>query len=101
MRQRVKKSYGVKRSVAKRALLRGIRETVAGYLAALPLIALSLTVFDFAGGSFSGSPGFFISSGAASSESSTAFSGTAASGRCATNPSAPWSATFSLPKASR
>lgn len=49
MRQRVKKSYGVKRSVAKRALLRGIRETVAGYLAALPLIALSLTVFDFAG----------------------------------------------------
>lgn len=49
MRQRVKKSYGVKRSVAKRALLRGIRETVAGYLAALPLIALSLTAFDFAG----------------------------------------------------
>lgn len=49
MRQRVKKSYGVKRSVAKRALLRGIRETVVGYLAALPLIALSLTVFDFAG----------------------------------------------------
>ena len=49
MRQRVQKSYGVKRAAAKRALLRGIRETVAGYLAALPLIALALTVFDFAG----------------------------------------------------
>lgn len=49
MRQRVQKSYGVKRAAAKRALLRGIRETVAGYLAALPLIALTLTVFDFAG----------------------------------------------------
>lgn len=49
LRYRVKDHYRVKRASLKRRTLKALRETTAGWLVALPLIALLLTIFDLLG----------------------------------------------------
>lgn len=49
MRFRVKAAYRRKKTPPRRLVLRTLRETFTGYLAALPILALSLTIFDLAG----------------------------------------------------